>query len=57
MNRSQFGRNVSRATPLRPARIPLDPWLANDMRSYLAEVHQDADNPRPPLFPRLTRIG
>ncbi|BDE15162.1 MULTISPECIES: tyrosine-type recombinase/integrase [Mycobacterium] len=31
--------------------VPLDPWLADDMRDYLAKVHQDADNPRAPLFP------
>lgn len=31
--------------------IPLDPWLADDVRDYLANVHQDADNSRAPLFP------
>lgn len=31
--------------------VPLDPWLADDMRDYLAQTHQAADNPRAPLFP------
>lgn len=31
--------------------IPLDPWLADDLRDYLSQIHQDADNPRAPLFP------
>ncbi|WP_235660256.1 tyrosine-type recombinase/integrase [Mycobacteroides abscessus] len=36
--------------------VPLDPWLADDLRTYLSEVHPHADNPRAPLFPgRLSR--
>ncbi|CPV51988.1 tyrosine-type recombinase/integrase [Mycobacteroides abscessus] len=31
--------------------VPLDPWLADDLRTYLSEVHPHADNPRAPLFP------
>lgn len=36
--------------------IPLDSWLADDLRAYLANDHQDAANPKAPLFPgRLSR--
>lgn len=31
--------------------IPLDPWLADDLRDYLSRTHPYADNPRAPLFP------
>lgn len=31
--------------------VPLDPWLADDLRTYLADVHQEAENPKAPLFP------
>lgn len=31
--------------------IPLDPWLADDLRDYLSRTHPHADNPRAPLFP------
>lgn len=35
--------------------IPLDSWLADDIRTYLADTHQDAGNRSAPLFPgRLT---
>ena len=36
--------------------IPLDAWLADDLRAYLADFHQDATNPTAPVFPgRLPR--
>lgn len=31
--------------------VPIDPWLADDLRDYLSTIHEDADNPRAPLFP------
>ncbi|OBF01927.1 hypothetical protein A5775_03470 [Mycobacterium sp. 852002-10029_SCH5224772] len=38
--------------------IPIDPWLADDLRGYLSQMHQDADNPRAPLFPgRFSKAG
>jgi integrase len=48
------------AQPLKTANayrtIPLDSWLADDLRAYLLREHQDAKNPQAPLFPgRLTR--
>ena len=51
-----------RSEPLKTANayrvIPLDGWLADDLRDYLAEVHQDARNPKAPLFPgRLSRAA
>lgn len=36
--------------------IPLDGWLADDLRDYLTNVHQSAGNRSAPLFPgRLSR--
>lgn len=31
--------------------VPIDPWLADDLRDYLADVHADAGNSQAPLFP------
>jgi integrase len=31
--------------------VPLDPWLADDLRAYLLREHRDAPNPGAPLFP------
>lgn len=31
--------------------VPLDAWLADDLRDYLANVHPNADDPQAPLFP------
>lgn len=51
-----------RSEPLKTANayrvIPLDSWLADDLRTYLADVHQNATNPKAPLFPgRLSRAA
>lgn len=36
--------------------VPLDAWLADDMREYLSREHQNANDPTAPLFPgRLNR--
>lgn len=35
--------------------VPIDAWLADDLRDYLADVHPHARDPKAPLFPgRLT---
>lgn len=49
-----------RSEPLKTANayrvIPLDGWLADDLRDHLANIHQDATNLKAPLFPgRLSR--
>ncbi|GJN96632.1 hypothetical protein NJB1907f44_08230 [Mycobacterium marinum] len=31
--------------------VPLDSWLADDMRDYLTDLHPNASDPKAPLFP------
>lgn len=55
VRRKKRAANDWQAEPLKTENayrdVPIDPWLADDLRDYLSTVHQDADNARAPLFP------
>jgi integrase len=55
VRRKKRAANNWQAEPLKTENayrdVPVDPWLADDMRDYLSRTHPCSDDPRAPLFP------
>lgn len=55
VRRKKRAANSWEAEPLKTENayrdVPVDPWLADDLRDYLSRTHPCSDDPRAPLFP------